>query len=171
MERVCIIDYPNGHMRLRLDEFFPCKDSKLRKLVKTVISISYDRDRDKVCCTIKDYLKEKIVQSSNVAVLKELANKYSNCETSYKEYSEKVQKYQDDLNKHKYVMDGYKRNSPQYKLLHTNYKRKKEELSRMKEVWRSYRDNARHYKRMFNDMMSAQKKYKRNLELFTELTE
>ena len=171
MERVCIIDYPNGHMRLRLDEFFPCKDSKLRKLVKTVINISYDRDGDKVCCTIKDYLKEKIVESSNVAVLKELANKYSNCETSYKEYSEKVQKYQDDLNKHKYVMYTYKRNSPQYKLLHTNYKRKKEELSRMKEVWRSYRDNASHYKRMFNDMMSAQKKYKRNLELFTELTE
>lgn len=171
MERVCIIDYPNGHMRLRLDEFFPCKDGKLRKLVKTVINISYDRDRDNACCTIKNYLKEKIVQSSNVAVLKELANKYSNCETSYKEYSEKVQKYQDNLNRHKYVMDGYKRNSPQYKLLHTNYKRKKEELSRMKEVWRSYRDNARHYKRMFNDMMSAQKKYKRNLELFTELTE
>ena len=171
MERVCIIDYPNGHMRLRLDEFFPCKDSKLRKLVKTVINISYDRDRDKVCCTIKDYLKEKIVQSSNVAVLKELANKYANCETSYKEYSEKVQKHQDYLIRHKQAMDGYKRNSPQYKLLHTNYKRKKEELSRMKEVWRSYRDNARQYKRMFNDMMSAQKKYKRNLELFTELTE
>lgn len=171
MERVCIIDYPNGHMRLRLDEFFPCKDSKLRKLVKTVINISYDRDRDNACCTIKDYLKEKITESSNEAVLRELANKYANCETSYKEYSEKVQKYQDDLNKHKYVMDGYKCNSPQYKLLHTNYKRKKEELSRMKEVWRSYRDNARHYKRMFNDMMSAQKKYKRNLELFTELTE
>lgn len=169
MERVCIIDYPDGHMRLRLDEFFPCTDSKLRKLVKTVINISYDRDN--ACCTIKNYLKEKIVESSNVAVLKELANKYSNCETSYKEYSEKVQKCQDYLIRHKQAMDEYKRNSPQYKFLHMNHKLKKEELSRMKEVWRSYRDNARQYKRMFNDMMSAQKKYKRNLELFTELTE
>lgn len=155
-------------MRLRLEQFFPCASSTLRKLFRTTLNAS--PDYTEVCEKMKVYLNKALKEVSDVEHMRALANGYADYHEKYKEKLEEVAKMQSDLDRNKAVMNQYARSSPQYKMLHTHYKEHKDRLSAKKESLKFYKACATENKREFEKLIRYQKKYKENLKLLTELT-
>lgn len=155
-------------MRLKLERFFPCTGRNLRKLFRTTLNAS--PNREEVCLEMKLYLNRALTDVSNVVRLKKYTSGYVNYHRMYKEKLEEVTKMQADLDRNKAAMNQYARSSPQYKMLHTHYMEKKERLRTKKESLRFYKTCATNNRRALEMLIKYQKKYKENLKLLMELT-
>lgn len=163
---ILAINYPNGHMIIQMDEFFPTTKGKLKKLLQ-IVEKDWDH-RDFLYDHCLAYLRNKLADQDEENTLRSLANIAVTVRTKYSENEPIVQNQIDRVNRIKAVVDTIA--NPIYK------KEQKALLKKEKEILKDLKEKQndrdwyfKYYNKKFNEVQSLCKKLKEEIELIEEM--
>jgi hypothetical protein len=163
---ILAINYPNGHMIVQMDEFFPTTKGKLKKLLQ-IVEKDWD-NRDFLYDHCLAYLRNKLSEQDEENTLRSLANEAVTVRTKYSENESIVQNQIDRVNRIKAVVDTIA--NPIYKKEQKALlKKEKEILKDLKEKQKDRDWHFKYYNKKFNEVQSLCKKLKEEIELIEEM--